>query len=207
MTEEEALKVLTPLAVAFPFGDDQVELWVEKLRSLSNAFIAMKTTNSLIDEHEGLRAPAWAVFKKQYDRFHARWEEEESERRLALEAPQGRLAGMISPKEGRQIAAAAYAKQYKRKPPANIFDLPDPEFVPRATSEEVETALQVIRGGYDHDGMTFSKYTDVLKAFDGHQLTARAAVKTLEDSRQLVHRPDGTLILLRVRTIAGDERS
>lgn len=205
MNDAEVQDVLVVLATGFTMSDGLADTYDQKLHSLSNFDIALKTAMYMLDEHESRFAPSWAEFKKQYGRFFERFEEQETEKRLAIESG-GRLAGMVSPKEGRQIAAAAYAKQYKRTPPANIFDLPDPEFVPRASKEEVETALQVIRGGYDHDGMTFAKYTDVLKAFDGHQLTARAAVKVLEDSRRLVHRPDGTLILLRTPSIPGNER-
>lgn len=197
MTEDEALRVMSPLVINFPFKDDNVELWVLKLKALSVPLCAMRAADALIDDLEALRAPPWSLFRKAYDRFYARYEEEQNEKRLALESG-GRLAGMVSPKEGRQIAAAAYAKQYKRRPPANIFSLPDPDFVPKAADEDIERALGVIQGGYDHEGMTFSSYKEVLRAFDGHQLTARAAVKALEDSRRLHHHPNGTLVLLRI---------
>jgi hypothetical protein len=205
MTDHEIDMVLAPLIVAFSFTEPMVKLWNDKLAGLTDGEAALRTANALIDDVETLRAPAWGLFKKTYDRWYARLEEERRERELALEQPQGRLAGMVSPKEGRQIAAAAYAKHYKRRPPADIFDLPDPEFVPEASAEDIETALGVIRGGYDHEGMTFSSYVEVLKAFNGHQLTARAAVKALEDSGRIIHRTNGQLILLRVRTIQPDE--
>jgi hypothetical protein len=196
MTEDEALRVMAPLVIAFPFKADEVDLGMVKMKGLTDPEAAQITADRMIDEVESLRAPQWSVFRKSYDRQWERLEEQRNEKRLELESG-GRLAGMISPKEGRQIAAAAYAKHYKRRPPADIFSLPDPEYVPSAQHEEIEKALNVIRGGYEHDGMIFSRYTDVLKAFDGHQLTARAAVKALVDSGMLIHHPNGTLLLRR----------
>jgi hypothetical protein len=195
MNNDEALRVMAPLVIAFPFKDDQVDLWMLKLKALTEPDVAIATAMLMIDEVESLRAPQWSVFRKSYDRLYQRHEEQERERRLALESGDRLL--IISPREGRGIAAAAYAKEYRKPPPANIFLLPDPERVPTASPEDIEKALDVIRGGYDHDGMTFSRYTDVLKAFGGHQLPARAAVAALEASRQVHHHPNGTLVLLR----------
>lgn len=196
MNQDEANRVMAPLVIAFPFKDDEVDLWMLKLKALTEPEVAMATAMLMIDEVESLRAPQWSVFRKSYDRLFQRHEEQERERRLALESGGDRLH-VISPREGRGIAAAAYAKEFRKTPPANIFALPDPEQLPRATPEEIETALAVIRGGYDHDNLTFSRYTDVLKAFHGHQSTARAAVAALEASKQLVHYPSGVLVLLR----------
>lgn len=197
MTEDEALRVIAPLVVAFSFKEDIVELWMGKLKGLTDVEAAMRTTNTLIDEVDSLRAPAWSVFKKQYDRHWARLEEYRNEQRLALGEGQGRL-NMVTPKEGRQIAAAAYAKQFHRSPPGELFALPDPDVVPLATREEVDAALAAISSGYEHDGLIFSRFDDVAAAFDGHLRTARAACRSLELDRRIVWRPDGVIVLLPV---------
>lgn len=195
MTEAEALKVITPLVIAFPFKDDEVDLWMIKMQALSDVEAALKTADAMIDEVESLRAPQWSVFKKLYERWYARLEEQRAEKRLQLESGQGRMDA-VTPRQGRQIAGAAYEKQYKRKPQGDIFALPNPEFVPTATQTDVDRALRVIEGGYVHDGRVFSRYAEVLRAFDGHHLTARAALAALEGARKIHHHPNGVLILL-----------
>lgn len=196
MTDDEVGRVVLVLITGFTsFSDGLANTYDEKLRGLTNPEIALKTANHLVDHFEGFSGPPWATFRNQYTRFYERWEEQEREKQLAIDSG-GRLAGTIPPSEGRHIAAAAYAKQFKRRPPADIFALPDPEALPKVTQEEVDKALRVIAGGYDHDGKTYSNYSEVLKAFDGHQGTARAAVAALEGSKRVHHHPNGVLILL-----------
>jgi hypothetical protein len=195
VTEDEITKVLTPLIVAFSFSDELSNTYDERLKGLSDFEAALRTTNTLIDEVETLRAPPWAVFKKQYDRHHVRLEEYRKEQVLALGQGQGRL-NMVTPREGRQIAAAAYAREFRRSPPGELFALPDPDVVPLATREEVDAALAAISSGYEHDGLVFSRFDDVAAAFDGHLRTARAACRSLELDRRIVWRPDGVIVLL-----------
>ena len=80
MTDDQIAAVLNPLIMAFSFNDGSADVYGEKLKGLTDFEAATKTTDALIDEHESLRAPAWAIFKKIYDRWHARLEEQREER-------------------------------------------------------------------------------------------------------------------------------
>lgn len=89
MTDDEAMRVLSPLVGAFHgFADDSVETWLTMLRDYRDPDIALAATHEVISTHEGVTVP-FATWRQAYMRTSARAASERADEARQL-SPSGR---------------------------------------------------------------------------------------------------------------------
>jgi hypothetical protein len=194
ISEEQAMEVMTPLAIAFSYADDQFQLWMDMMQGLKSPEAAKWAAQTLIRNAETTFVPGWGAFQAIYDGHAGRIAALEAERTLELEES-GRNS-FPNPRRGMEIARETYEREHHRPVPGNIWASVGTSDDQSTSSEDVAAAVAVLRAGQQSGEHLISSYRDVLKATDSDHRRARGALRALELQRTIIWNNNGTLVLV-----------
>lgn len=185
---ELCLAILTSVTT-YGWDDMAVRTYLDIFKTYDDAPALAQACREVAEGWTRAEKPAPGVIKAAYESVLRRRAAAEQK---ALPQPDG----SIHPAQGRKIAMEAYSTSTGRTPPANVFDIPDPDTIPRTTERDIELAEATIACGTEYRHGWVIKYKQLVEVFKGDHWRARGALRALEQSRRIHWANTGVLTLL-----------